>query len=61
MTDFQVNKNYLKANVSHSIRFTEPLYERLSRVAKEKNVSFNSLVLQCCEFSLEHMGTADKV
>lgn len=60
MAEFQVNKNYLKANVSHSIRFTEPLYERLCRVAKEKNVSFNSLVLQCCEFSLQHVGESGK-
>ncbi len=44
-----------KANVPKTIRFTEELNEKLRKVAKENNVSFNSLVLQCCEYAINNM------
>ncbi len=43
------------ANVSRTVRFTEPLFERLATVAQQNDVSFNLLVLQCCKYALDNM------
>lgn len=43
------------ANVQKTIRFTEELHKKLRKIAKENNVSFNSLVLQCCEYAINNM------
>ena len=38
--------------VNKTFRFPQELLERLEQVAKEKNVSVNNLVKQCCEYAL---------
>lgn len=51
---FKINKEFKSANISRTIRFTEPLFERLNQTAAKNNISFNLLVLQCCKYALEH-------
>lgn len=53
---FKVDRNFMRANIAHSIRFTEELDEMLNEVVRKTGVSFNSLVLQCCSYAMEHMG-----
>lgn len=52
---FKVDKGLKSANVSRTVRFTEPLFERLNQVAQDNDISFNLLVLQCCKYALDNM------
>lgn len=56
---FSVDKRYAKANVQKTIRFTEQLFNDLNEIAIKENVSFNTLVLQCCHYALENMNNKD--
>ncbi|WP_072023123.1 Arc family DNA-binding protein [Selenomonas sp. AE3005] len=38
--------------VNKTFRFPQELLDKLEQVAKEKNVSVNNLVKQCCEYAL---------
>ena len=51
---FKIDKEFKSANISRTIRFTEPLFEQLNQTAAENDISFNLLVLQCCKYALEH-------
>lgn len=39
-----------------TVRLPNDLIDRLEKVAGEKDVSFNQLVVQCCEYALAHLG-----
>ena len=51
---FEIKGKSKKANIGISIRFTDELYEDLKKYAADNNVSFNYLVLQCCEYALDN-------
>ena len=53
---FQVQSQPKSANIPRTIRFSETLFSDLQQVAQEKDVSFNSLVLQCCQYALDHLN-----
>ncbi len=44
---------------NRTVRMPDDLIEKISILASEKGISFNQLVIQCCEFALEHL-TEDK-
>ena len=46
--------------VNKTFRFPQELMERLEQVAKEKNISVNNLVKQCCEYVLGDLPKGDK-
>jgi len=50
---FMIKKSRPEANVPRTIRFTEQLFEDLNEAAAMHEVSFNSLVLQCCRYALD--------
>jgi len=52
---FKIDNKLKNANVARTVRFTEPLFERLNKVAAQNGVSFNLLVLQCCQYALDDM------
>ena len=52
---FVIQKSPPLANVPRSIRFTEELFDELNKIAVENDVSFNSLVLQCCRYALNDL------
>lgn len=52
---FKVRNEFKGANISRTIRFTDELFETLSQIAKENEISFNLLVLQCCKYALDDM------
>ena len=38
-----------------TFRFPVELAEKLQTLAQEKNISFNKLVIQCCEYALDNI------
>lgn len=60
ITMFKIDSDLKKANVSRTIRFTEPLFEELNRLAVKNDISFNLLVLQCCKYALENLDPSSK-
>ena len=44
-----------KANIPRTIRFSSALFDRLTEIASQEGVSFNYLILQCCEFALQNL------
>lgn len=40
---------------NRTIRMPDDLIDKISRIAAEQDISFNQLVVQCCEFALEHL------
>lgn len=52
---FKVDNELKNANISRTVRFTEPLFDRLNTVAADNGISFNLLVLQCCKYALDDM------
>ncbi len=50
---FQIEKGY--DNVTKTFRIPIPMAERLEQLAAENNISFNALVIQCIQFSLDHL------
>ena len=52
--------SYKKANSPTTIRFTEELFSELKEVAANAGVSFNSLVLQACEYALKDLPEESK-
>ena len=53
MTLFDVNKPEM---VNKTFRMEAELVERLTKVAQEKKVSLNYLVVRCCEYALDNMA-----
>lgn len=43
-------------NSNKTIRMPDDLIQRLQKLADENDISFNQLVIQCCEYALENMG-----
>ncbi len=56
MIMFRIDNELKNANVARTVRFTEPLFERLNKAASENGISFNLLVLQCCKYALDDMA-----
>ena len=52
---FEIQKGMYGANTARAVRFPEALFEYLSQLAQENNVSFNSLVIQCCNYAVRDM------
>ena len=57
---FKINNEFKSANISRTIRFTEPIFEQLNQIATENEVSFNLLVLQCCKYALDNLEKPEK-
>ncbi|MBR5190463.1 MAG: hypothetical protein IKW34_00335 [Clostridia bacterium] len=57
---FKIDNEMKSANIPRTVRFTEPLFEKLNETASENNISFNLLVLQCCKYALDNMEDNSK-
>lgn len=55
MGEFIIKPSKKNSDISHNIRFPEETHVLLEKLAYKHNVSFNSLVVQCCEFAIEHI------
>ncbi len=57
---FRIEKTFAKANIAKTVRFTEELDAKLTKLAKGENISFNELILRCCQYALdEYDGSID--
>ncbi len=43
-----------------TIRMPEDLIAELEKLANKNDISFNQLVVQCCEYALENLGENNK-
>ena len=57
---FEIQKGMYRANIARTVRFPEALFEYLSQLAQDKNISFNSLVIQCCNYAVRDMKKEEK-
>ncbi len=53
---FQIKR---KEYTNKTFRLPAELVERLEQVAQNHGVSLNNLVIQCCEYALENMGSSE--
>lgn len=42
-----------------TIRMPDDLIDKLQKLANTNDISFNQVVVQCCEFALENMNESD--
>lgn len=54
---FKIENELKSATVARTVRFTEPLFEKLNTLAAQNGISFNLLVLQCCKYALDNLET----
>ncbi len=40
---------------NRTIRMPDTLIEKIAKLAGEKDISFNQVVIQCCEYALENL------
>ena len=50
--DFIIKK---PTSSNRTIRMPDTLIEQISKIASEQDISFNQVVIQCCEFALENL------
>lgn len=55
---FKLKKDYVEYE-NKSLRLPKDLINRVQQLANENNLSFNKVVIQCIEYSLENMETGD--
>lgn len=54
--DFIIKK---PSSSNRTIRMPDTLIETLGKIATEQGISFNQLIVQCCEFALDHLKLDD--
>ena len=57
---FKIRKDLKNANVARTVRFTEEMFEKLNVIAAKNNISFNLLVLQCCQYALDNYSKSEE-
>ena len=58
---FKIEKGMYGGNIPRTIRFPEAFFEHLSQLAQENEVSFNFLVLQCCNYAVENLQKQEEI
>ena len=53
---FQVKKD---EHANKTFRMPCELIDELEKLAQEKGVSLNQLVIQCCQYALDHLDRSD--
>ncbi len=51
---FEVENKYKESNIFRTVRFAQKLFDELNKVAAENKISFDLLVLQCCDYALKN-------
>ncbi len=50
--DFMIKK---PTSSNRTIRMPDALIEKIAKLAADQDVSFNQVVVQCCEYALENL------
>lgn len=53
---FKVKK---QEHVNKTFRMPQELVRRLEVIAQDKKVSLNNLVVQCCEYAMDHLDDSE--
>lgn len=51
--DFIIKK---PTSSNRTVRMPDELIDKIGKLANDKGISFNQLVIQCCEFALDHLN-----
>lgn len=43
-----------------TVRMPDSLIEKLEKLAGKNDISFNQLVIQCCEYAIEHIKCSEE-
>jgi len=57
---FEIQKAFKNANIPSTVRFTDELYAQLKQLSDSTGVSFNTIVLQCCQYALDNLKANEK-
>lgn len=49
---FEIKKH---SSSNKTIRMPDSLIEKLEKLAAKNDISFNQLVIQCCEYAIKHL------
>ena len=55
---FEIKKT---SATNKTIRMPDSLIEELKNLAIKNDISFNQLVIQCCEYAIENLNQSNKV
>ncbi len=58
---FRIDKPFAQANIPKTVRFTDRINTSLIEISKAEGISFNELVLRCCQYAIEHYHAEDEV
>lgn len=54
--DFIIKK---PTSSNRTVRMPDTLIERISQIAAEQDISFNQVVIQCCEYAIDNLRQSD--
>lgn len=54
--DFIIKK---PTSSNRTIRMPDSLIEKITKLAAEQDVSFNQVVVQCCEYAIKNINTGE--
>ena len=57
---FEIQKAFKNANIPSTVRFTEEIYAQLKELSDSTGVSFNTIILQCCQYALDNINPDKK-
>lgn len=55
--DFIIKK---PTSSNKTIRMPDILIEKITKLAAKQDISFNQVVVQCCEYAIENLPTSEK-
>ena len=44
-----------------TVRMPDSLIDKLEKLAGKNDISFNQLVIQCCEYAIEHLKRPEEI
>ena len=44
-----------------TVRMPDSLIDKLEKLAGKNDISFNQLVIQCCEYAIEHLKQPEEI
>lgn len=51
---------HTEETTNRTFRLPKSLVDRMSVLAQQESISLNNFVIQCCEYALEHLDSAEK-
>jgi len=57
MHEFKIQRD---ESINKTIRMRKSLIDEMTLIADEHNISFNALVVQCCEYALKYLSDKNK-